>query len=88
MARPEGSTRLDDGRIQDAESIRFEVPADAPERDLRRVQQEVDTAERNALIKRQYQRLKSECTHQKAFQILADRHNTSTRTVRRVVWGG
>jgi len=70
------------------ETLTFEVPSDAPERDLRRVRQEAKTAERNAKITREYRKLKQKYPHQEAFQILAERHDCSPRTVRRVIWGG
>jgi len=71
-----------------ADTLTFEVPADAADRDVRRVRQEVRVARRNTQIEQQYEELKDECPHQEAFRILADRHDCSTRTVRRVVWGG
>jgi hypothetical protein len=70
------------------DTITFEVPTDAPDRDLRRVRQEVDVATKRAKIRRQYEDLLDEHPHQEAFQILAERHNTTARTVRRAVWGG
>ena len=69
------------------DTLTFEVPADAPERDLRRVRQEVEVASRRAKIRRQYSDLLDDYSHQEAFKVLAERHEESVRTVRRVVWG-
>jgi transcriptional regulator GlxA family with amidase domain len=63
------------------------MPADAPERDLRRVRQNAEVAERNAQIRRDYPELRDEHGREKAMRQLAERHHCSPRTVERAVYG-
>ena len=70
-----------------SDTIRIEVPADAPERDLRRVRQEAQVARRNARIRSEYPDLRDKHGRDSAFEKLAEQHDCSCRTVRRVVYG-
>jgi hypothetical protein len=70
------------------DTITITVPADAPERDLRRVRQEAKVAARNAAIARAYDKLLDDYSYREAMRRLAEQHDTSVRTIRRVVWGG
>jgi transcriptional regulator GlxA family with amidase domain len=69
------------------DTLTFEVPSDAPERDLRRVRQETRVARRNAQIRRKYPKLRDEHGRKKAMRRLANRYNCSPRTVERAVYG-
>jgi len=64
------------------------LPEDATADDVRRVKETARIARRNAHIRRQYPGLRDEVGQKEAMKRLADRHCCSTRTVRRVVWGG
>jgi len=70
------------------ETLTFHVPADAPKRDLRRVEQEAEVARRNAQIRRRYPGLRDQHGRDAAMEALADRHDVSPRTVWRVVYDG
>jgi len=71
-----------------SETITIEVPADAPERDLNRVKREAEVARTRAQIVREYRDLLSRHDYREAFEILAERHDESVRSVRMAVWGG
>jgi transcriptional regulator GlxA family with amidase domain len=68
------------------EILTFHAPADAPERDLRRLEQDAEVARRNAQIDRRYPNLRDQYGRDAAMEALADRHDVSPRTVRRVVY--
>jgi hypothetical protein len=70
------------------DTITFEVPADAPERDLRRVRQEVEVARRRAQIREAYPDLRDEYGRDEAMRRLKERHDCSRREVRFAVYGG
>lgn len=70
------------------DTIQIEVPADAPDRDISRVEREAQVATRRAQIKRQYPGLRDQHGRDKALEILQERHGESVRTIRRVLYGG
>lgn len=70
-----------------AETVTFEVPVDAPDRDLERVEREASVARRNAEIRRRYESLRDEHGRMDAYEQLADTYHVSPRQVRRIVYG-
>jgi hypothetical protein len=70
-----------------AETVTFEVPADAPDRDLERVEREASVARRNAEIRRRYESLRDEHGRMDAYEQLSDAYHVSPRQVRRIVYG-
>lgn len=69
-----------------SEQITISVPADARERDLRRVEQQAEVARRNAAINREYPTLRDEHGRRKALRLLAQKHNCSVSTVKHVLY--
>jgi len=58
------------------------IPDAASERDAQRIRQ----VNRNVAIRRSYPELRDEYGRDKALEILADRHNVSPGTARRIVY--
>jgi hypothetical protein len=79
MARPEGSTSLDDP----LEKGPLDAPHNASEKDLKRVRQ----VNRNLLIREHYPSLRDQHGRDEAFRLLSQRFSCSTATVRKVVYG-
>lgn len=79
MARPKGSTRLDDGRVNGGT---LPVPAEASEKDRQRIQQ----VNRNIQIRRAYPDLRDEHGRNEAFRKLARRYNVEPPTVKAIVY--
>jgi len=71
-----------------AETVTIEIPADAPEKDVRRVRQRADLARRNATIRRRYPSLRDKHGRKEAIKRLADRFCCSTSTVKHVIYRG
>jgi len=63
------------------------LPDGATDRERRRVQQEAERVRRNAQIREAYPALREKHGWREAMQVLADRHNCSSSTVRAVVRG-
>lgn len=67
------------------DTITFEVPGDAPERDLDRIEREVSVARRNAEINRRYNQMDGD--RMGRYERLADEYHVSERQVRRIIYG-
>jgi len=67
------------------DTIVIEVPADAPDRDLDRVEREAAVARRNAEIRRRYEQMQGD--RMTRYERLADEYHISERQVQRVVYG-
>jgi hypothetical protein len=78
MAKPKGSTRLDDP----LENGPLDAPEGASDQDLKRVRQ----VNRNLLIREHYPGLRDKHGRDEAFQLLSERFSCSRATVRKVVY--
>jgi len=66
-------------------TITIEVPADAPDRDLERVEREAAVARRNAEIRRRYEQMQGD--RMTCYKRLAEDYHISERQVQRVLYG-
>jgi len=69
------------------DTITIEVPANAPDRDLDRVEREAAVARRRAKIREDYPDLRDEHGREGAFKVLQERYGESRRTLKRIIYG-
>jgi len=68
-----------------SDEITITIPADAPERDVDRVEREAAVARRNAEIVRRYHQMGGD--RMTRYERLAKSYHVSTRQVRRIIYG-